>query len=901
MVLPRGIPQGRHLRRLPTWTILGVLAVLMALPTGAFATHVAPTVSAAVPFGVASHPAAAAHQQVANAGAERAVQNTIAPILDSAGRSILPAHATPLYLQPQFAQHAAARPANAPAALHGAITSLGLGQGPAFGAPISCSASSASAASCAGAPSAHPSSVSPAASTWAWQNATPGAGTIGYPGLTLGGMMAWDNYDKAIIFYGGCDAIACPDNQTWAYIYGYWENVTISYDSPPGVYEAAMDFDYAANAVVLFGGCGAVQCPMNETWLFQGGYWYNASAPFCFYTCYFPPAPRIGAAMAFANDTSDNYTVLFGGCLDAFCYTSDNVTYLWVAYAAAWAQIGTAPTARGFASMAYDGAWGALMMFGGCAYYCSDSDTWQFYAGAWTDLTAFNTYEGFATPPARGGAEMTYYSAFGQLLMTGGIGGGSTNDLWSWACYTYYYYGYGYSYCGWSNVTPTINLPGAIDLGAMPSESSQFVPLLNGGDCTCSSGIPMYQTFVYEPLFSGTPSVSPNPSPALAPVTFTANLGGGQAPYFWYWNPTSSYYGSYFGDTTYTYPTAGTYSVSLFAYDWYGVLYEYFGTEVVTTVAASASVSHPATDLGVSETFSTPVASGGTAPYTYNWSFGDGSYAPDEISTTTTHAYGATGTYQANLTVTDTNGLTNTTSVTVTVVAAPTVTAAASASPIDLGAPITFTPTASGGTGAYTYAWSFGDTATSTSQAPSHTFATSGTFHASVTVTDAVGGTATASVTVTVNPAVSGTASGTPTSLQAGGSVAFTATGSGGSGTYTYTWAYGDGSAKVTTASANHVYATAGTYNATVWINDSLGGSFHKTIEVTVTPVPSSSSSSGLSGWTPWIIVGVVVIVAALLLAMMMMRRRKPTSTTSAPPTGAAGGGSPPPPPPGAQ
>jgi PKD repeat protein len=906
MVPPTGKASRPTLRRTTTLMILGALTILLALPSGAFATSVSATAVSTTPVASIHTAPPVLDHTVASAAGAATLRAALAPFANSPGRSVLPAHRVPLYtIGVSGAAAASARDLTAATSLHAAISSLALGAGPADGVRLTCTSTSPTGASCAAPVGAVPH---PAFNAYGWQNATPGSGIIS--GQIAGGAMAWDAFDEAIIYFGGCDAHSCPDNQTWGYYYGFWHNLTDFYGynyAPTPVYEESMVYDYADGAVMMFGGCGLVVCPMNETWLFSGGFWYNASAPFCFsYYCYFAPAPRFGASMAFANDSIDNDTVLFGGCLDVFCYTYDDNTYVWVAYYEAWVMITPefSPSPRAYASMAYDTEWGGLLLFGGCFYSCGLADTWSYYDGDWTNETSNNYYDGFATPQGRGAAQITYDTNLGELLLYGGVGGASTNNTWAWECGIYLYYYYTYA-CGWENITPEINLPGIIDLGASPQESSSYAPIMTGGDCSCLTTGALFETYVFEPLFTGAPTVSPNPAPTNTSVTFVANLSGGTSPYYGEWYPGASYY-YYYGygyvlNSAYNYSAAGAYTVELVAYDFYGVEFTYQTTEYVGTVAAQISVAHATTDVMASDAFSTPAASGGTAPYTYNWTFGDGSIGANADAVT--HAYAAIGTYTANLTVTDTYGIWNTTSLMVTVGPAPAVTVAASAATVDLGSALTFTPTATGGVGPYTYSWAFGGGGTSTSTAPSYTYPAAGTYTATVTVTDSVGGTATGTVSVTVNPAVSGTVSATPASITAGGSVTYSAAGAGGSGTYTYSWVFGDGN-HGTTASGTHVYANAGTYTAWVWINDTLGGSYSHSVTITVTaPSSSTTTSSGLGGWGLWAGIGIVIIIIAAIAIVMLTRRRKPTPApgSSMPPTGAAGGPGTPPPPPGAQ
>ncbi|MDH6143465.1 PKD repeat protein, partial [Kitasatospora sp. GP30] len=150
--------------------------------------------------------------------------------------------------------------------------------------------------------------------------------------------------------------------------------------------------------------------------------------------------------------------------------------------------------------------------------------------------------------------------------------------------------------------------------------------------------------------------------------------------------------------------------------------------------------------------------------------------------------------------------------------------AKATGSPTTGNAPLTenFTGSATGGTAPYTYSWNFGDGTTSTTQNPSHTYSTAGTYTATLTVTDSASpaNTATSQVTTTVsavgNP-LAASASATPTSGQVPLSVGFTGTGTGGTPGYSYSWNFGDGTTS-TTQNPSHTYSTAGTYTATLTV-----------------------------------------------------------------------------------
>jgi PKD repeat protein len=87
--------------------------------------------------------------------------------------------------------------------------------------------------------------------------------------------------------------------------------------------------------------------------------------------------------------------------------------------------------------------------------------------------------------------------------------------------------------------------------------------------------------------------------------------------------------------------------------------------------------------------------------------------------------------------------------------------AAASGTPVKGSAPllVDFKGSASGGSSPYSYSWNYGGTTTSKSQDPSHTYLYTGSYTATLTVTDAKKATSKAFVAITVSSSVVGVAS----------------------------------------------------------------------------------------------------------------------------------------------
>jgi len=125
------------------------------------------------------------------------------------------------------------------------------------------------------------------------------------------------------------------------------------------------------------------------------------------------------------------------------------------------------------------------------------------------------------------------------------------------------------------------------------------------------------------------------------------------------------------------------------------------------------------------------------------------------------------------------------------------------------------------------YAWNWGDgTPNSTGVSPSHTYAATGTYNGSLTVSDNFGLTSSAvpfMVTVTANPVA---VAGGPYSEQLPAAVTFDGSGStdpNPGATLTYDWNWGDNTPDGTGAKPSHTYATVGTYNGTLVVTDNLG------------------------------------------------------------------------------
>ena len=293
-----------------------------------------------------------------------------------------------------------------------------------------------------------------------------------------------------------------------------------------------------------------------------------------------------------------------------------------------------------------------------------------------------------------------------------------------------------------------------------------------------------------------------------------------------------------------TFAAAGTYLVTLELLDELGIS-AVARDNVTLSLPADSLVAVAADSIGaglapLNVTFEGS-ASGGTGPYAYSWTFGDGSAG---LGATVAHTYSASGSFVATLTVTDADSTTAQASLLVVVLPTIPPFAAEIAANVTAGTSplsVTFDGSAQGGVGPFTYLWAFGDgSATATGSVASHTYTAPGAYVASLTVTDSASTPLSTSAEVTIvvgapSGALFASATATVTEGAAPLLTSFAAAAVGGTGPYLFSWNFGDGSSAVTGALAAHLYAAPGTYLATLSVTDAVGDVTTAHAEVTAT------------------------------------------------------------------
>ncbi|WP_417349575.1 immune inhibitor A domain-containing protein [Ferrimonas sp.] len=206
----------------------------------------------------------------------------------------------------------------------------------------------------------------------------------------------------------------------------------------------------------------------------------------------------------------------------------------------------------------------------------------------------------------------------------------------------------------------------------------------------------------------------------------TTENGQGTVSYIWETGDGNSY------DTasiSHTYQSEGTYTLTLTALDESGQVLESSRSVVVSADGAPALAgSITSSSDGATVAFSSEIT-GGTAPYSYQWSFGDDS---SSTQANPSHSYEFSGDYDISLTVTDANdaSITLNGSVQVSIALDGDFTLSGT------GLTRSFNATVSGGSANRALSWDFGDGGSASGTSASHTYAASGTYQVVLTISD---------------------------------------------------------------------------------------------------------------------------------------------------------------------
>jgi PKD domain-containing protein len=494
--------------------------------------------------------------------------------------------------------------------------------------------------------------------------------------------MDFDANMGGLLLFGGEGLGSTPRNDTWLFQDGAWTNVSYVGPAPAPRYAASLAFDPEPeeNGSVLYGGCVSaflgVAC-FNDTWLWAGWSGWIPMTPSAL-----PPA--IGfAAMAF--DPADGAVVLYGGCTGTFCGGVNNQT--WELYSGQWWETSrySFPPPRSQASMVFDPVGHQLLLFGGVnATFVLLADTWSFANESWHLLSTPSA------PSARFAYGLALDGTGSVVLLVGGeTNGPNENDTWVYASRpAVALSASALSPETSQSITFTASLTGgtgpfrltesfgdgsnATVSGAGPVLSTvhaysfvgRYMAVVN---LTDSVGVTASANSATIGVTTG-PAFVAGATPAATdvglPIQFTTNVsnpGSSALTYAWAFGDTATGTGA---GPSHAYSTAGHYRVAVTGTDSVGgTAGSSVGVQIAPLPSAAVSVVPAAPNTTGLVTFQVTVV-GGTGPFHYSWRFSDGT---SSVVPSPTHRFVQAGSASAELWVNDSVGSSVHTSATFTV------------------------------------------------------------------------------------------------------------------------------------------------------------------------------------------------------------------------------------------
>ena len=401
-----------------------------------------------------------------------------------------------------------------------------------------------------------------------------------------------------------------------------------------------------------------------------------------------------------ADDPADGVVVLFGGIGAA--KTDCNNT--WEFKAGVWTNVtsGLSPIGRFWGSMSYDTAAGRVILFGGNHNLNPEytNDTWSFHAGVWTQLTPSGP------APGRDDQNQVDDVADHEVVMFGGLDSvENVNDTWT------------YTDGNWAQVDQSNGGP---DARGRRRDGVRRCRSICGDVRGYPANTYYYSTWVFH-------------AGAWTRYALTPTAGAGTI-----WGQMA-------------YDAADQYVVLFQGDGAYNSTWEFNFTAAISpplSVSANAAPLSGGAPLLVAFSASAS-ASGGTAPYSYAWNFGDSGTSSVE---SVTHTYTKTGMYTATLNVTDSGSGKFTKSWSVNVQATGlSVVITASPTSTSVNQTVTFTSTVSGGIAPYSFLWNFSDHTTASTQNTTHQYASKGVYLVVLAVRDSEGTSVSRNVTISVS------------------------------------------------------------------------------------------------------------------------------------------------------
>ena len=549
--------------------------------------------------------------------------------------------------------------------------------------------------------------------------------------------MAYDPASGRLLLFGGYSASTLTDgNQTWALTNGSWQNLTGAV-APPPLDSPSMAYDPATGSVVLAAGSGG-------TWSFAHDRWSKLSLS--------AGSTRIPIGFAFENANRSGLVVW-----DTYNDTT------WELVGGAWAELHPAesPGSYTFLGGADDTEYGYGLVV--VAASRGNSSTWIFSNATWVDVTStVGSEPGNYPVPALAYDSTDGYSVFFEQLRS--LNG--TNETWVLHDPLRLTLGSTRSVADvGQTLTYTVSVIGgmgpydlelhSVPLGCVapsPRNGSLVVPcaptqpgeyLFNvSATDRLGTALSVELSLTVSPSLTVSVSVSvaPNPTTVGVPVSLDGATSGGSAPVEGSWTitpgndtPNATRTGT---DVTYTFGAPRSYEATFEASDAAGAVQNRtVEIAVYSAVALTAEANRTVVDAGMSVSF-TANASGGRAPLSYAWEFGDGGAASTSAPE---HTYVDAGHYNATVWANDTADSGAVARVAIEVNPTLSVTAEANVTRVGLYAPVRFSGRVTGGTGPYTYWWDFGNAGMANTATAVHGFTVVGNQTVELVVNDSVG------------------------------------------------------------------------------------------------------------------------------------------------------------------
>lgn len=726
-----------------------------------------------------------------------------------------------------------------------------------------------------------------------WTNVTDTVGVA--PPARAFGSLTFDPGIGELVLVGGTPVGCFYGNEcreTWGLSWSGWTELSSSQTGPDvAVYDSSTGYIVGVVCSITSNGSssgGGTDGFVNGSWVALG---YNHS------TNTTAPTPD-ACRPALVNDPAEDGIIMFGGTFEDGGVLGETYLYQNGNWSAIAIQSNPPPTPYPY--IAYDNSSGTAILAQAGSVGRQQS-TWVFN-GTWMNSTQP------PQPPDFEAGGLTWDALENTTVLFGGAAPGdfggpgsaatgiATNQTWEWG-----------------TSPDLVNLVVAasissVDVGVPVQYQSSFdggIPPFHYhwtfGDGTTSGQISPTHNFsgpgiyvvnlsvtdsgnesahaslieLVAPLVSSQAEAFPSPTDVGRATNFLGGLSGGQpgGNFVWFFGDGSSDAGPD-PNATHTYSSPGINVIEYWANDSGGGRAHRTFNETANPALSPVSVeaSNSSINLGRPMNFTANV-SGGTPPYLYSWSFGDGGTGGNlgQIS----HIYTTNGPFTATVQVVDSAGSVVSGNVNLSVALNLSIflNATLGAAPLD----VEFAAAATGGAPSYSYVWSFGSGSEATTPTGDHTFVAPGEYNVSARVMDNWGHILRTGATVIVYPGggpLQLSLAGPSAPLRVGQSTTFTAHPAGGTGRYDLSWAAVHSACRILppvtllcTSSEN------GSYEVSASVSDGAGHIATASVNYTVGAEVSESSDRALGTWA-WI--GGLVLIgggAATVAAISSYRR----------------------------